>query len=409
MPMLPLAPSFWQKGNSGTGWCVMIETAMIFALGFLVASAIGFVLLNAVWRRAVRLTTKRVESTLPLSMIEIKADKDQLRAEFAMTTRKLEVNLEQLRDKANEYVTENAFKAETIRTLKEDIAQKDATIARLEMEASEQEERLREANRQIVERQSALEAATLAVRSKEADLRLAAKTISDKDIEADRTRIDIVSLQTQIEHLRLQNKGHEVDLTDMREKLAASHASMLDTSEALTAERKTIAALKSEIKTLQSTLVEKDRHAATLAEEVTAARNELAGQSARLVQEIKDRERAETSLKEALDLVQTSKSESDALKARLEENEAKAALKPVPGIDTTEDFTDQAQMREKINQIAAEVAQMTLLLEGSGSPIATILAQSPPPPDLKGLSTPISLADRVRALRDRAENARVRI
>ena len=84
----------------------MIETAMIFALGFLVASAMGFVLLNAVWRRAVRLTTKRVESTLPLSMIEIKADKDQLRAEFAIATRKLEINLDKLREQANEQMAE---------------------------------------------------------------------------------------------------------------------------------------------------------------------------------------------------------------------------------------------------------------------------------------------------------------
>ena len=34
-------------------------------------------------------------------------------------------------------------------------------------------------------------------------------------------------------------------------------------------------------------------------------------------------------------------------------------------------------MRQKINEIAAEVARMTLALEGRGSPIEKILAENP--------------------------------
>ncbi|WP_204351678.1 hypothetical protein, partial [Klebsiella variicola] len=64
-----------------------IETAMVFALGFLLASLLALGLLGAVWRRAVKLTTRRVENAIPLSMAEIKADKDQLRAEFAVAAR----------------------------------------------------------------------------------------------------------------------------------------------------------------------------------------------------------------------------------------------------------------------------------------------------------------------------------
>ena len=51
----------------------------------------------AVWRRAVRLTKKRIEAATPMTMAEFRADKDQLRAEFALSTRRLEMNVEALR------------------------------------------------------------------------------------------------------------------------------------------------------------------------------------------------------------------------------------------------------------------------------------------------------------------------
>ena len=58
----------------------MIEPIMFFGIGFLVASLFGLVLIPLVHNRAVRLTMRRLEAATPLSMAEIQADKDQLRA-----------------------------------------------------------------------------------------------------------------------------------------------------------------------------------------------------------------------------------------------------------------------------------------------------------------------------------------
>ena len=77
----------------------MIEPIIYFALGFLIASLLGLVIVPLVHARAVRLTAKRLEAATPVSMAEIQADKDQLRAEFAMSTRRLEMNVEQLKAK----------------------------------------------------------------------------------------------------------------------------------------------------------------------------------------------------------------------------------------------------------------------------------------------------------------------
>jgi hypothetical protein len=77
----------------------MIESSMYFGIGLLFGALIGLVLIPLVHARAVRLTTRRLEAVLPESMAEVQAEKDLLRAEFAMSTRRLEMTVEQLVNK----------------------------------------------------------------------------------------------------------------------------------------------------------------------------------------------------------------------------------------------------------------------------------------------------------------------
>ena len=70
---------------------------MYMGIGFLVAALIGVAVVSLVHDRAVRLTMRRLQGALPRSMVEIQVDKDLLRAEFAMSTRRLELNLEQIK------------------------------------------------------------------------------------------------------------------------------------------------------------------------------------------------------------------------------------------------------------------------------------------------------------------------
>ncbi len=66
---------------------------MIFALGFLVAGLMALAFAPAFWRRALRLTRRRLETQVPLSVEEILADRDHLRAEFAVERRRLEIRV----------------------------------------------------------------------------------------------------------------------------------------------------------------------------------------------------------------------------------------------------------------------------------------------------------------------------
>jgi chromosome segregation ATPase len=72
----------------------MIQSAMLAAMGFVAASLLALLIAPAFWARAVRLTTRRLREVLPLSEQEVRADKDLLRAEFALKVHQLEREVE---------------------------------------------------------------------------------------------------------------------------------------------------------------------------------------------------------------------------------------------------------------------------------------------------------------------------
>jgi hypothetical protein len=96
----------------------MIEPVMYMGIGFLCAALIAVAVIPLVHDRAVRLTTHRLRATLPQSITEIRAGRDLLRAEFAMSTRRLEINLEQLKNKSTGQVVELTKRDDVINRLK---------------------------------------------------------------------------------------------------------------------------------------------------------------------------------------------------------------------------------------------------------------------------------------------------
>jgi hypothetical protein len=82
----------------------MIELIMFVGIGFLLAGLLAVGVIPLVHARAVRLTTRRLEAMNPSSIAEIQADKDLLRAEFAMSTRRLEMSVEELKAKTTKPV-----------------------------------------------------------------------------------------------------------------------------------------------------------------------------------------------------------------------------------------------------------------------------------------------------------------
>ncbi|TNV17712.1 hypothetical protein FIC94_05925 [Ochrobactrum teleogrylli] len=80
----------------------MIQSALFFLLGVLVTVFVLILLGPSVWRRAFFLARRQVQAELPITLAEIRADKDGLRAEFAVAISKLEQQLKRERQKAAE-------------------------------------------------------------------------------------------------------------------------------------------------------------------------------------------------------------------------------------------------------------------------------------------------------------------
>jgi len=100
----------------------MIEWFMFGALGFFLGCLLALILAPAFWNRAVKLTTRRLEATMPMSLNDIQADKDQLRAEFAIELRKVEVALDKAKEKAIRELIEANKRRVEIAVLNNDLA-----------------------------------------------------------------------------------------------------------------------------------------------------------------------------------------------------------------------------------------------------------------------------------------------
>lgn len=73
----------------------MVFAVLYFAMGFALAGLLAIILAPIAVRRAVKLTRRQVEASLPISVDEIRAEKDKVRAELAVVVRRLEMDLDQ--------------------------------------------------------------------------------------------------------------------------------------------------------------------------------------------------------------------------------------------------------------------------------------------------------------------------
>ncbi|CAN7589818.1 hypothetical protein [Mesorhizobium sp. LjNodule214] len=373
----------------------MIQSILFFALGFLCAGFLALLVAPAIWRRAVALTRKRFEASMPLTSVEIQADKDRIRAEFAMSARRLEMSVKALREKAAEQLVEIGRGREALKGLAVERKDKQQALSELEARTAElhqREEQLQHLSDKLAQSERMLEKRALELEKLEQMYDDASFSSSNRQIELVARESELESLANDIAVLRSQRK--EADRRN-QETAAESKAAR----EALKVEKKRTVELDKKVERLLATLADReeklDRHekemarlrerskgeaeanapAALLAgggDSLTAVRSDDIDKA--IAKLDGDRERLEARLT-------TLARENKRLKADLG---ALAVSSPVNG---------SAALREQMNELAAEVVHLTAKLEGPDSPIAKALAA---PSDARSGNR--SLADRVRAL-----------
>ena len=188
---------------------VMVEPIMYFGIGFLVAALLGLLFVPLVHNRAVRLTMRRLEAATPLSIAEIRADKDQLRAEFAMSTRRLEMSVEQMKTRTTSQLAELGKKTDAINQLKKELGEKTTAIASLEAREKHLRNQLGATEDEFALKSSALREAERALADKEAELAKLVAELGERSILADSQRVELASVRTQVETMKLSVADYE--------------------------------------------------------------------------------------------------------------------------------------------------------------------------------------------------------
>jgi chromosome segregation ATPase len=379
----------------------MIEPIMYVAIGFLVACMLVIGIIPVVHARAVRLTTRRLEALTPMSMAEIQADKDQLRAEFAMSTRRLEMSVDQMKAKTTSQLAELGKKSEALGRVKLELSEKTAALFALEAKEKQLSEDLHETRRQLDEKTARLDETERLLGEAHAHLALLTSTANDSSMTVDNQRVELVTARAQIEVLKGQVESYDKESRDLHERLAIEAAAADATRHALQDEIAKNEVLGNRVSELERQVVAQTTEAEVLGRRVQELLARVDEQGRREALE-SERVALEGRLKQAL-------AERDRLQGEIGtvKRDAEAAR--------AAERTENTVLRERLNDVAAEVARLTAVLEGPNSPIDTMLATeggranavplapAPATGEKQGGESPRgSLADRIRALQDRA-------
>jgi chromosome segregation ATPase len=424
----------------------VIEPIMFFGIGFLVASVVALGIIPLVHNRAVRLTMRRLEAATPLSMAEIQADKDQLRAEFAMSTRRLEMSVDQLKAKTTSQLAELGKKSDAINRLKLELGEKTAAIFALEAREKALRDQIRATEQEYAIKTNTMREAERALSDKESDLARLTAELGERTVVSDSQRIEIVALRSQVETLKAQIERIEWDVKDTGDRLSRQRSDADAATNELGEERDRVDHIGNRVVELERNLVAQTTEAEILGRRAQDLEARLTEQGRRLAEreyetkqlrdELELAHRVEMNLRAELAAIEgrhgTVTDGMRAEQARLEDElgqaqEEHARVQQEIGLMQRDAETswaaermENALLRERINDIAAEVARLTVVLEGPDSPIEGMLANdnAGTRPEANGTNGAAganggnpgpggTLADRIRALQSRASRLTV--
>ena len=389
---------------------MVIENIMYFVLGLLAAGLVALIILPAVWRRAVRLTKKRIEAATPMTMAEFRADKDQLRAEFALSTRRLEMNVEalrrrladQLRDinrKKNELggiKGERDSHLQIVRELEEREAEARRRILELEKEGADLAQKLRMRDRELGEKASQLDAARTVIRGNAPRaFAIDGKSLSgdyNRDIEDVLSRLEVESKRS--EFLENQNRTLITQLESSDKRAAAVIATAAELREKLARQDDTGTDRDSELVAAEARIADAESRVSAILSETT-----------RIVAD--GDQKRDLLLAEKL----TIEDEMEKLRGKI------SGVEHTVMADWDTDRIEQSHLRERLNDIASDVSRLVYALEGNGLPDSeeslldrvqkfVDMAEDPQPTPIRGPNAKPSegaVSDRLKALRELQE------
>lgn len=200
----------------------MIEYALLFALGFMTAAFLVFLIAPAVHRRVVWFTEKRLKATMPLSPQEVRAQKDMARARYAAENARTEQELTREREKSIALTLrqdELTRKAGDLAIQNHDLQ---TQIDEMNVEAGDMRSRLRREESYISQLKSSLRIVEHAVGEKDSDIDTLRKRLTKLMSDVDNLKIDLATRDTEVESTRVRANALRDERDTLRQELNAA-------------------------------------------------------------------------------------------------------------------------------------------------------------------------------------------
>src|SRR5690606_23527815 len=168
---------------------------------FLAAVLLALLAAPVLWRRAVALTRQRVESSMPISRSEIQADKDRLRADFAMTARRLEIDVKTLKDKTISQSIELDRQRDKVRDLMAERATGEKHAAALEATLAEREAALSDRGEELEAVSAKFDEIRARMEEKSRELEEMSRMYEDASYSSSERQIALVARESEIDRL----------------------------------------------------------------------------------------------------------------------------------------------------------------------------------------------------------------
>jgi len=180
----------------------MIQSAMIFALGFFVSGLLWLAFSVALVRRTRRLTERRLLAGIAMRRAEFESERDELRARHAVQMHRLEREVSHVLDMATAYRLEADLKERDLMNAQAELVADAEDFQDIERRLTAERDMVQDLERRHAEAGAALRAAQHALKLETKRRAGAEEALDEASMLADQRRLAVVALRAENDQLR---------------------------------------------------------------------------------------------------------------------------------------------------------------------------------------------------------------
>src|SRR5215212_2046630 len=367
-----------------------VETIMLVALGFAVAALIALFLGRFAWVFALRLGKKRMQRAAPSTIAELQADRDRLRAEYAMLSRKLELRMNDLKIKLAEQMAEVSRNRNRIDHLITELRSRDTQLTQRDAELQSLRMQLTPLETELSARTATVQNLKEQLRGRDEEIQKLAQTLEKLRAEISERNRQVAAMKKDIAD-RQASDGLATDALSAQDRLQKRIDDLMSLSRQIETQRRHLNQQKDEFESLKSELI--NQKLADTGVSDAGMSSAAAGDNS-----LTNLDHGSRELERQLSAAERETAELESELKKLDENfnaklaELNIAIDGASNLPVAEPTAEPPILAETADTDSAEVPAEIAVATGT-EPIAAAHASRP----LRGVANVISLAARIRS------------